>query len=463
MVLDKLGESLRGTLKKLTGNIFVNDSLLKEITKEIQRSLLQSDVNVKLVFDLTKNIKEKAKQDPPAGITKKEQVINIVYEELTQFLGGESETIEIKPKKPFKIMLTGLFGNGKTTTAAKLGKYYSKRGFKVAAIQTDTWRPAAYEQLKQNCEKAGIDFYGEKIDENRKGDLEYPKEIYNKYEKEFKKYDILIIDTAGRDALSEDLIKELGEIDKTVDADEKLLVIGGDIGQTAEKQAKSFHNLCGVTGVIITKMDGTAKGGGALSACATTSAKVKFIGTGEKIDDIEEFKPKNFVGRLLGMGDLEALLEKAKGAIQEEDAEDMSKRMLKGNFTLNDLYEQMQAMKKMGPLTKVMEMIPGMSGMNVPKDTLKQQEGKIKTWKFIMDSCTKEEMEKPDIINISRIERIAEGSGRDVQEVRDLLKYYKQSKKMMKMMKNNGGNSKNMQKMMKRMGGMKGMGMPNFK
>ena len=463
MVLDKLGDSLRGTLKKLTGSMFVSDTVLNEIIKDIQRALIQSDVNVRLVLELSNQIKKRAKtEELPPGLSKREQLVNIVYEELTEFLGGEFEPIKINStKKPFKIMLVGLFGNGKTTTVGKLGKYFAKRGFKVACVQTDTWRPAAYEQLRTNAEAAGIDFFGEVPDKNRKDDPQYAAEIYSKFEKDYSKYDILLIDTAGRDALSEGLIEELNSINKTVNADEIFLVMGGDVGQTAEKQAQAFHDNCNVSGVIITKMDGTSKGGGALSACSITDSKVKFIGVGEKISDIEEFKPKNFVSRLLGMGDLETLLEKAQEAMNKEDAEDLAKRMLKGQFTLNDLYDQMNAMKKMGSISKLISMIPGAGNLNISKQQMKEQEKNLEVWKFIMDSCSKDEMATPDIITSSRIDRIAKGSGRTVREVRDLLKQYKQSKKMMKMMKG-GGNPKEMQKMMKRMGGMKGLGNLNF-
>lgn len=451
MVLDKLGDSLKNTLKKVANSLFVNDQILNEIIKDIQRALIQSDVNVKLVLSLTNTIKERSKTEQlPPGLSKREQLVNIVYEELTKFLGGEFLPLDISTKKkPFKIMLVGLFGNGKTTTAGKLGKYLMKRGLKVAAVQTDTWRPAAYEQLKQTCEKNNISFFG---DPKAKS----PDKVYSEFEKEYAKYDVLIIDTAGRDALSDDLISELKTLEKKVNADEVFLVMSADVGQTAEKQATAFHYTCGVTGVIITKLDGTAKGGGALSACAITKAPVRFIGVGEKVDDFEEFKPKNFVGRLLGMGDLETLLQKAQEAFTKEDTEDLSKRMMKGEFSLTDLYEQMQAMKKMGPLTKVMEMIPGMGGLNIPKDLIKEQEHKLEYWKYIMDSCTPRELQNPDLFNSTRIMRVAKGSGRSEQDVRDLLKHYKQSKKMMKAL---GGNmkGKNADKMMKRMGGMKGL------
>ena len=452
MVLEKLGSSLKDTLSKISKAVFVDEKLVNELVKDIQRALLQSDVNVKMVFGLTKTIKERLlKDDAPAGLTKKEFLIKIVYEELVNFLGAEASTIEIK-KKPTILMLVGLFGHGKTTTTAKLAKYYQKRGHKVAVISTDTWRPAAYEQLKQLGAQINVPVFGEPS-------LGDPVKIYNKFKPELQKFDLVIVDTAGRDALSDELIEELNGINKAVQADERLLVIGGDIGQAAEKQAQTFHETCNVTGVIITKIEGTAKGGGALIACSVTGAKVKFIGVGEKVDDLEVYNPERFVGKMLGMGDLEGLLEKARDAITEEDAQDLGKKLLKGDFNLLDLYEQMQAMKKMGPLGKVMEMIPGMGQMKIPKDALKVQEAKLKKWKFILDSCTKAELEDPDkVMSAARVDRIAKGAGVNSSEVRELLKQYKQSKKMVKSMKGlGGGNPANMEKMMKRMGGGKGM------
>jgi signal recognition particle subunit SRP54 len=384
-------------------------------------------------------------------LSKKEYIINVVYDELTEFLGGESKGVQIS-KKPFKIMLVGLFGNGKTTTAGKLAKYYQKRGYKIALISTDTWRPAAFEQLKQLGAQINVPVFGDPK-------MKKPEEIYSKFEKELLQHDIIIIDTAGRDALNDELIEELNAINSRVKPDETLLVMAADIGQSAQKQAEAFHDTCNVTGVVITKLDGTAKGGGALIACSVTGAKVKYIGVGEKIDAFEEFKPKNFVGRILGMGDIEALVENAQEAMTGKDTQDMGKKLLSGEFNLLDLYEQLQAVKKMGPLTKVMDLIPGMGNLNIPKDAMDVQEGKLKKWKFILNSCTKTELEKPEIISASRVKRIADGSGTDEQEVRELLKQYKQGKKMMKMMKGQmgSGSEKNMDKMMKRMGGMKGM------
>lgn len=444
MVLDKLSSSLKSTLRKITGATFVDEKLINELVKDIQRALLQSDVNVKLVFSVAKNIKERAlAEKPPQSISHKEHLVNIVYEELVQFVGGKHEAIEPKGK-PYIIMLVGLFGNGKTTTSGKLAKYFKKRGKKVAMISTDTWRPAAADQLSQLGSQIDVPVFTDK----KKND---PVEIFQSFEKEFSKYDVLLVDTAGRDALNDELIEELNGINSAVKANETLLVMSADIGQAAEKQAQTFHETCNVTGVIITKLDGTAKGGGALIACAVTGAPVKFIGVGEKVDDFEPFRAEGFVGRLLGMGDLESLLEKTREAISEEDAEDMGRRFLKGDFTLIDLYDQMKAMKKMGPLNKVFGMIPGMGGMDIPKEALDMQEGKIDDWRVLMDSMTRTELEDPSLMNPGRVERIAKGSGKSTRAVRELIKQYKQSKKMVRMMKGMSGSEKDMQKMMAKM------------
>jgi signal recognition particle subunit SRP54 len=455
MVLDKLGDSLRGTLKKIANSMFVDEKLLNELVKDIQRALLQADVNVQLVFNLTKQIKDRAlNEKEPTSISKKEHLIKIVYDELVKFLGESKAEIVIQKKKPFKIMMLGLFGSGKTTTIGKLANYYSKRGYKVAAIGLDVHRPAAPDQLEQICKQVKIPCFINKKEKN-------PLKIYKEFEKEYSKYNILLVDTAGRDALSKDLIEEIEMLNKEIKPDERLLIISADIGQAAERQAKQFHESCHVTGVIATKMDGTAKAGGALTACAATKAPIKFIGVGEKINDLESFNPEGFVSRLLGMGDLEALLEKARDAISEDDAQDLGKKFLKGDFNLLDLFEQMAAMKKMGPLNKIAEMVPGFSQLKLPKDMLQVQEGKLEKWKHAMGSMTKEELEDPELLDRARIERISKGSAVPGSEIRELIKQFKQSKKLVKMFKGKG-DMKQMDKMMKKMGGMQSM-MGNMK
>jgi signal recognition particle subunit SRP54 len=336
-----------------------------------------------------------------------------------------------------------LFGSGKTTTAGKLARYFAKRGNKVALVGLDTHRPAAMEQLEQIAKQAKVPCLLSKKEKD-------PLKIYSDYKKEYDKYDILIIDTSGRDALSKDLIEEIETLNREIKPNENLLVISADIGQTAEKQAEQFHKSCGISGVIVSKMDGTAKGGGALTACAATKAPIKFIGVGEKISDLEHFNPQGFVGRLLGMGDLEALLEKAKEAIKVEDAEDLGKKFLKGEFNLIDLYEQMSAMKKMGSLQKIVEMVPGFSSLQLPKEMLDVQEEKLDKWKIAMSSMTKKELENPDEITSERIDRISNGSGISTNTIRELIKQYRQSKKVVKMFKGSKGD---MSKMMKKFGG----------
>ena len=442
MVLDRLSDSLKNALKKLTSGK-VDKEAIRKLTEEIKKSLISADVSIKLAREISEKIQKRAlKEKVAGGLTAKEHTLNIVYEELTLLLGDKFEEINTKTK-PTKLMLIGLFGSGKTTTAGKLAKFYKKRGKKIALVQTDTWRPAAYAQLKQLSEALKVDFYGDPKETN-------PAKIYKSFEKDLEKYELIIVDTAGRDALNSELTDEIKAIDKSVSAQEKLLVLSGDIGQAAEKIAKSFHNSIGVTGVIITKLDGTAKGGGSISAAAVTGAKVKFIGVGEKLDALEEFKPKNFVSRLLGMGDIETLLEKAKDAIDSETAEKTAKNIMKGDMSFNDLYQQMEALKKMGPLGQIANMIPGMSKMNIPKSALKEQEEKMKVWKYLMDSMTNEEKDNPSLINESRIERITIGSGRELEEMRDLVKQYKHMKKMMKAI---SGQSRKMKRMQKLRGG----------
>lgn len=444
MVLEALGQGLRKIVSKIASAVVVDDAIVNELIKDLQRTLLRADVNVRLVFDLTNQIKARFKKEkPPAGITKKEQLINIVYESLVHFLGKEAHAITPDAsKKPFKIMLVGLFGSGKTTTAAKLAKWFEKRGYKVATLGLDTHRLAAKEQLLQISNQAGIQCFTDIEERN-------PVKLYKKFEKHISKYDIIIIDTAGRDALSEELITELKTLNRTIKPQERLLVISADIGQAAQTQAEQFHKTCNITGVIATKMDGTARGGGALSACAATGAPIKYIGVGEKIADLESFDPKRFVGRLLGMGDLTALLEKAKESIPEKKAEDLGKKLIEGKFDLMDLYEQMSALKKMGRLSKLLELIPGFSQLQLPKEIIDVQEEKLKLWKCAMDSMTQQELKNPDILDASRIERIAKGSGISAKDIRELIKHYRKSKKLIKMF---GGNKRNLAQFIKRLG-----------
>ena len=433
------GDTIKKAIKRIAEAVGITDSLVEELMRDLQRELIKSDVPIKIVKEISDKIKRRIKEEKPKGETKKEQIIHIVYDELVNIL-GEGVEDEIIKKKKYVIMLIGLFGTGKTTTAAKLAKYYQKRGHSVILIGTDNYRPAAGEQLKQLSSKINIPVKVIKKGENI---IKWYKNIEN----ELKNYDIVIIDTAGRDSLSKELIEEIKLLKMNANPDKVLLVINADIGRTAEQQVNSFNEATGIDGIIVTKMDGTARGGGALVAAKISNAKIWFIGTGEGIDDIEKYNPKKFVGRMIGLGDIEALLEKAREAIDEKKAKNIAQRFMEGKFTLEDMYEQLEAMNKMGPLTKIISMIPGMS-LKVPNQMIERQQEKIKKWKYIMQSMTKEEKNDPSIITNSRIKRIALGSGTNETEVRGLLAQYKKMKRLLKGVKN----EKDLQKMMAKFG-----------
>lgn len=440
MVLESLGEKLRETLGTIAKSLFVDEKAINTLVKDVQRALLQSDVNVALVMKLSEELKTKLKTEQPKGLTKNEYVVKVVYDTLVQFLGEGTATIKVE-KKPTCIMLIGLFGSGKTTTAGKLAHYYQKRGYKVGLVGLDVHRPAAMDQLSQLGNQINVDAFVMKQEKDA-------LRIWKAFSPQAKTYDLIIVDTAGRDAISQDLIDEIKALTGSIEPDYRYLVISADIGQAAQRQAESFHDAVNINGVIVTKLDGTAKAGGALTACAATQAPITFIGVGEGVDALEVFDPKRFVGKMLGMGDLEGLLEKAKEAISEEDAQDLGKKFLSGEYNLIDLYEQMQVLQKMGPLSKVMEMVPGFSQVKLPKEALEVQQGKLKEWRIAMDSLTKAELEDPEQLTGERIERASKGSGISSSTIRDLIKQYRQSKKMVKMLKGSGGD---MQKLMKKM------------
>ena len=425
MVLDKLGGALKDGIKKISNAIFLDKKLIDGIVKDIQRALIEADVNIELVFNLSKKIKKLAYDETIKGIDKKEQLVKLIHDEISLLLG---EKKELKLPKKASIMFMGLYGAGKTTTIAKLGFYYAKRGRKVALLGLDVDRPAAMDQLEQMAEKAKLPAF---IDKEEKD----PIKIIKKHKKELEKYDLVLIDTAGRDGLNKELIKEIKKLDKTLKPDYRILVMGADIGQAAKTQADEFQKALSVDGVIITRMDGTSKAGGALTACAETKAPVYFIGVGEQIHEIETFDPESFISRLLGMGDLNALLEHVKSATDEKQAKRIEARMQEGKFTLLDLYSQLEQMNKMGSMDKMLGMIPGMNTAKVPKDVLAKQESKMTHWKNAISSMTEEEIENPELLEkqTSRIQRIAKGSGTTTTEIRELLKQYKMLKEMMGM------------------------------
>jgi len=442
MVLDDLGNSLRGTLKKIANAVYIDSKLIKEVVRDIQRALLQADVNVKLVLNLSKQIEKRALEEkPPAGMSNREHVIRIVYNELVKILGDARE-LAIKKQV---IMLVGLYGQGKTTTCGKLAIYFKKKGLRPVVIAGDVHRPAAYEQLKQIADQVKIPFYGDK---NEKNAVKIVKDGMETFK---RNSDVIIVDTSGRHKLEDDLIDEMKDIFKAIKPDEKLLVMDAAVGQQAGPQAKAFHDAVGITGIVLTKLDGTAKGGGALSASAEVGAPIVFIGTGEHSTDFEKFDPAGFISRLLGMGDIKSLLERAEESLKGKDAEKTAKKIMSGKFTLHDMYNQMDMLAGMGPLGKVAEMLPGGfpgKGKIKEKDMV-ETENKLQKFKVIMDSMTDDEMNDPNIVRASRIKRIAHGAGVENRNVKELIKYYNVMKRTMKGLSSNRKMKKNLMNQLK--------------
>ncbi|MEK6958447.1 MAG: signal recognition particle receptor subunit alpha [archaeon] len=425
-----LGETLRKAMDKIQGAGAVDKDVVKEAIKEMQRALISANVNTTTVFALSKKIEERAFEKPKTGMTQREHIVKVSYDALVEILGGKTP-----PEAPKKILLCGLFGSGKTTAAGKLGMWYKKRGKKVGVIAADVFRPAAYEQLETNAKIAGAEFFGINGEKNA-------AKVVKEGLKKLSHCDIIICDSAGRSALDDELVKEIKSIDDNFGAEEKWLVLGADIGNLAKKQAQAFHKAVGVNGVIITKMDGSSKGGGAIVACNETGASVYFLSTGEKASDFEAFEANRYLSRIMGYGDLQGLLEKAKEADMESiDTEEL----MKGNFNLRMFYEQLKATKKMGPLNKVAEML-GFS-MKMPKDMLEQGQEKLDSFKIIIDSMTEQERLEPELLNRSRVERIAKGCGKEVEDVRELIKQYKQMKKMFKRFRGLAGNENSAKKL----------------
>jgi signal recognition particle subunit SRP54 len=454
-MLDNLRTGLRSALKKIVGASDINEELIDSLCKDIQRALLQSDVNVRLVLMITTNLKTRAiNETPPKGLSRKDQIITILYGELAKLLGYTGEIIKsidksvdlndehivsFKAGKQNIVLMLGVQGSGKTTVTGKFARWLTRHGYRVAVIGADTWRPGALAQLKMNCNKINVEVFG---DENNKDAVQIVRDGLNHYKSQ--NMDVIIIDTAGRHKEESGLLEEMNAMYKVAIPDLVLLVIDGTMGQQAYNQAKAFHESAPVGGIIITKLDGTAKGGGAIAASAATGAKVMFIGTGERIDDLEQFSPTRFVGRMLGMGDIKALLEMAKSLEVQAD-ENQAKRLLGGKMTIEDFYAQMENVGKMG-FKNVIDNLPGLSGM-VKEDQLDALQGKMEKWRFIIQSMTKDEKRNPDIVNDSRRKRIARGAGITEHDVKELIKQYNNSKTMMKQTK-----GRQMQGMLRRFG-----------
>jgi signal recognition particle subunit SRP54 len=426
-MLERLGEVIRKATDKIANALFLDKDLLDSIVRDLQRALIEADVNVSLVKELSDKIKKSALDERIKGIEKKEHLIKLLHDELLKIL-GEYKQLKLSSGRNV-ILLLGLYGSGKTTTTAKLGNYFAKRGYKVALIGLDVHRPAAQEQLKQLAEKNKLNYFIEPSEKN-------PIKIWKKYEKQLKDYNLIIVDTAGRHTLDKELIKEIKSIEKEIKPTESILVIPADIGQAAKTQSQQFKESVDISGVIITRMDSTAKAGGALTACAETHSGVYFIGTGEKINDIEEFNPKSFLSRLLGMGDLETLIEKIKSVTEEKSQKKIQKNIEEGKLSLDDVIEQVKSMSSLGGFDKIKSMIPGLSGIKakIPEGMLENQEAKVAKWQHIVKSMTKQEKDNPEILEkqTSRISRVAKGAGVHTSDVRALIKQHKLLNDMLK-------------------------------
>jgi len=419
-MLEKLGAALKKATDKIANALFLDKDVVDSIVRDLQRALIEADVNVSLVKELSDKIKKEGMDERIKGIDKKEHLIKLLHNELLGIL-GENKQLKLSDKQN-RIMLVGLYASGKTTTIAKLGNWFAKRGKKVALIGLDVHRPAAKEQLMQLGEKNGLTVF---TDLEEKDALK----IWKNAEPKLKTYDLVLIDTAGRHSLDKELVEEIKELDKKIKPTESILIMPADIGQAAKTQASEFKRAVNVSGVIITRMDSTAKAGGALTACAETKAPVYFITNGEKINDIEEFNPNAFLSRLLGLGDLNTLIEKIKSVTEEKNQKKIQKNLEEGKLTLEDVIEQVKSMNSLGGFDKIKSMIPGFSNINakIPEGALESQEAKIARWEHIIKSMTQEEKDNPELLEkqTTRIGRIAKGAGVATSDVRSLLKQYK--------------------------------------
>ena len=441
MVLDRLGTSLKDALKKLAGKTVVDRAAVEELVKDLQRALIQADVNVKLVMRLSQSIKTRALEEEPAkGMSVREHVLRIVYQELVDLMGPSTE-VALGPQT---ILMAGLQGSGKTTTTAKLARFFQRKGLRVAVIGADTFRPGAFQQLATLCQRINVPCIG---DPNEKD----ARRVVREGLAQARSAEVVIIDTQGRHGLEDDLIQEIIDLNEISRATHRWIVIDAALGQQAQDQARRFHDAIAIDGVIITKMDGTAKGGGALSAVAETGAGIVFIGAGETSDDLERFEPDGFISRLLGMGDLKSLVERAEEAMSESADLDVN-AVLRGKFTLRDMYKQLEAVNRMGPLKQIMSMLP-LGSMEIPEGVYEVTGTKMVRYRIIMDSMTTLELDDPSTINSSRVQRIAMGSGAPIEEVRELLRYHKTMQRALKGFRGAAGGRMDMQRIMKRFSG----------
>jgi len=444
-LFEGLSSRLQGALNRLRGKGRVTEKDIKDMMREIRIALLEADVSFKVVRDFIAKASERALgQDVLDSLTPGQQVIKVVHECLIDLMGGEASKIAFSPRPPTVILLSGLQGSGKTTIAGKLGLYYKKQGRSPLLVACDVYRPAAIKQLQVVGAQAGVPVYA---DEASKDPVKISKDALKHAAQHL--YDLVIIDTAGRLHINEELMDEIVRIKGAVSPHEILLVLDAMTGQDAVNAAEAFNDKLGVDGVILTKLDGDTRGGAALSVKATTGKPIKFAGTGEKLSDLEQFHPDRMASRILGMGDVLSLIEKAQENFDEKQALELEKKMRTQQFTFADYLDQMQQIKKMGPLSQVIGMIPGMNNKAMQGFDEKESEKRLSRVEAMINSMTVKERDDPHIINGSRRKRIAAGSGTSVQEVNRLIKDFENIRRMFKMMADGGG--KMNQKMMKNM------------
>ncbi len=417
-----LGEGLRQAIARLSRATIIDSKTIREFTKELQKSLLSADVEVSLVFQISKDIEIAAlKSRPPPGITPKDYITDIVYDRLVHLMGS-TYAPEMKSKR---ILMMGLYGSGKTTTSVKIAKYYQDRGMSAAVICCDVTRPAAYEQLETFAAQANITFFGIKGEKD-------PVKVLKASHQVLKGKNVVICDTSGRNALDDNLINELKSVAREFNADEKVLVVGADTGQIAGRQAREFDSAVKISGVVVTRMDGSGKGGGAISAANAAKAGVMFIGTGEKVGNIEPFDSEKFIGSLLGIPDISSLLEKVNKAVTEANLKPEEMQVEELNF--DTFYTQLKAMGHMGPLKNVFGM---MGAPDMPKEMLDQGEDRLNKFKVIISSMTQNERKDERLLhNPDRIKRIAAGSGTTEHDVHMLISQFNKMKKMFNTFKN---------------------------
>ncbi|HSQ34110.1 MAG TPA: signal recognition particle protein [Peptostreptococcaceae bacterium] len=427
MIFEGLADKLQGALGKLKSKGKLNEKDVKDAMREVKLALLEADVNFKVVKDFIKKVQDRAVgQEVMQSLTPAQHVIKIVNEELTSLMGDVQSKIAMSSKPPTVIMMVGLQGAGKTTASGKLGRYFKKQGKKPLLVACDIYRPAAIKQLQVVGEKIEVPVFS-------MGDKESPVNIAKAALSHAQKNnnDLVIIDTAGRLHIDEALMGELKDVKSEVRPHEILLVVDAMTGQDAVNVAQSFNDALGIDGVILTKLDGDTRGGAALSIRSVTQKPIKFVGMGEKLDDLEAFHPDRMASRILGMGDVLSLIEKAQESIDLDKAKELEQKFKKQEFDFEDFLDQMEQLKKLGPLNKILEMIPGMGGMKEAQD-LDFNNKEIVRVKAIIQSMTREERRNPGVLNASRKKRIARGSATTVQDVNRLVKQFEEMRKMMK-------------------------------